>query len=163
MKRPLALLALLLAVAGGATAYAVNGSASRAAKVKLRSTNLGKVLVDSRGRTLYRFMKDKTTKSTCNGACAANWPPLMTSGRPRAGRGVKKGKLGTTTRRNGSTQVTYAGHPLYTFAGDSRAGQTNGQGVNAFGARWYAVKASGARARKQAGNPSPGPTPFPGY
>jgi predicted lipoprotein with Yx(FWY)xxD motif len=164
MKRPIALFALALAlVAGGATAYAVSGSTSRAAKVKLRTTSLGKVLVDSHGRTLYRFMKDKTSKSRCNGACAVNWPPLRTTGRPHAGRGVKAGKLGTTTRRGGSTQVTYARHPLYTFAGDARAGQTNGQGLNEFGGRWYAVKASGARARRQAGDPSPGPTPYPGY
>jgi predicted lipoprotein with Yx(FWY)xxD motif len=162
MKRPLVLLlaAVALTACGGAS-YGVNTSAPAkargAAKVSLRSTKLGRILVDSRGRTLYRFGKDTGRRSTCRGACASNWPPLTTKGRSRAGSGVSARKLATTKRADGSRQVTYAGHPLYTFAADSKAGQTNGQGVNAFGAKWSAVRASGARVVNQKPNPTPPP------
>jgi predicted lipoprotein with Yx(FWY)xxD motif len=162
MKRPLVLLlaAAALSACGGA-AYGVNASAPvkahGAAKISLRSTKLGRILVDGRGRTLYRFGKDTGRRSKCSGACASNWPPVTTKGRSHAGSGVAARKLGTTRRANGSRQVTYAGHPLYTFAADSRAGQTNGQGVNAFGGRWNAVRASGARVVNQKPNPTPPP------
>jgi predicted lipoprotein with Yx(FWY)xxD motif len=166
MKRLLALLALAagLAACGGA-AYGVNTSAPAQvartpAKIKLRSTHLGRILVDSSGRTLYMFGKDTNGRSHCSGACASNWPPLTTAGHPRSGSGVSRHLLGTTRRRGGARQVTYAGHPLYRFAGDSRPGQTLGQGQNAFGARWYALTSSGARAHP---GPKPINTPPPGY
>lgn len=162
MKRPLILLLAAVAISAcGGTAYGVNTSApakaGKAAGVGLRSTKLGKILVDSHGRTLYVFAKDTGSKSTCGGACAASWPPLLTRGHPRAGAGVSAGKLATTRRANGARQVTYAGHPLYRFTADTKAGQTNGQGVSAFGAKWYAVKASCARAStaKPVGTPPP--------
>jgi predicted lipoprotein with Yx(FWY)xxD motif len=166
MKRPLVVLTLAVALAAaGGTAYAVSSAAPAkartGAKIKLRSTKLGRVLVDSRGRTLYRFMKDTGRRSHCSGLCASNWPAVTTKGLPRGGSGVSTRQLGTTRRSGGVRQVTYHGHPLYTFVGDSRAGQTNGQGVSAFGARWYAVTASGARAGTTP-KPSNTPPPYPG-
>ena len=111
--------------------------------VKLASTKLGKVLVDSQGRTLYLFEADKGTMSACDGACASVWPPLTVTGQPKAGQGVTASKLGTTKRSDGTTEVTYNGHPLYTYAGDSAPGQTSGQGIDGFGAEWYVLSAAG--------------------
>jgi predicted lipoprotein with Yx(FWY)xxD motif len=114
-----------------------------AASVALASSKLGKILVDAKGRTLYLFEADKGTASMCNGACASAWPLLTTTGKPMAGPGVSASKLGATKRSDGTTEVTYNGHPLYTFAGDSAAGQTNGQASAAFGAEWYVLSAAG--------------------
>jgi predicted lipoprotein with Yx(FWY)xxD motif len=100
-------------------------------------------LTDSSGRSLYLWVPDTSTMSTCSGACATAWPPLTTKGAPTAGTGAKASDLSTITRSDGSKQVTYAGHPLYYFAGDKAAGQTNGEGSNAFGAPWYLVAPSG--------------------
>jgi predicted lipoprotein with Yx(FWY)xxD motif len=112
--------------------------------VEARSTSLGMILVDSSGRTLYLFRKDKGSSSTCYGACAGAWPPLTTKGAPTAGPGVQASLLGRTMRSDGTTEVTYARHPLYYFAGDSAPGQTNGQGVDASGALWFVLSPSGA-------------------
>jgi predicted lipoprotein with Yx(FWY)xxD motif len=106
---------------------------------------LGKILVDAGGRTLYMFQKDTGSQSMCTGSCASIWPALTASGRPR-GSGVDTGMLGTTRRSDGSTQVTYGGHPLYTYSGDSGPGQTAGNGLDDFGAVWNAVLPSGAKA-----------------
>jgi len=114
-----------------------------AASVSLASTKLGKILVDGQGKTLYLFEKDKSTSSTCDGACAGAWPPLTTSGKPSAGTGVIASKLGTTKRNDGTTEVTYNGHPLYTYAGDGAPGQTSGQGLDDYGAEWYVLSRSG--------------------
>jgi len=103
----------------------------------------GKVLAGSNGRTLYLFEADKNGKSTCSGACAAGWPPDTVTGTPHAGSGVKQSLLSTIKRADGTKQVTYNGHPLYYFAGDTSAGDDNGQGSKAFGADWYVVNASG--------------------
>ena len=111
--------------------------------VSVANTGLGKILVDSQGRTLYLFEKDSGTKSTCSGGCATAWPPLRASGKPTAGSGAKASLLGTTPRSDGKPQVTYNGHPLYGYQGDSNAGDTNGQGINAFGADWYVLSPSG--------------------
>ncbi len=81
--------------------------------------------------------------SACGGACASVWPPLMTTGKPTAGPGVTASKLGTTKRSDGATEVTYNGHPLYTYAGDSAPGQTSGQGLDDYGAEWYVLAAGG--------------------
>jgi len=135
--------ALAVAAASGATASpATHGkpATARDAKsstVEVRGTRLGKILVNSQGRTLYLFKKDSGKKSACTGACAQFWPPLRASGKPAAGRGVSALKLGTIRRSDGKPQVTYGGHPLYTFQQDTKAGQTNGQGVSAFGASWF--------------------------
>jgi predicted lipoprotein with Yx(FWY)xxD motif len=145
--RPLhiALLAALAVLA--AVAQSSGAAASKSATVSVRKTKLGRVLVDAQGRTLYLFMKDKNDKSACAGACATGWPPLLTNGKPKAGAGAASKLLGTTVRRSGR-QVTYDGHPLYTYAGDSKAGQTNGEGSNAFGAAWYVLAPNGHRIDK---------------
>lgn len=130
--------------AAAASAGTSSSAAMAAATVQLRSSKLGRILTDATGRTLYLWLADKGGKSACTGACAGAWPPLVSHGAPHAGTGVTAGKLGTVKRAGGALQVTYAGHPLYTFSGDSAAGQVNGQGSTAFGAAWYAVSAGGS-------------------
>ena len=108
------------------------------------STRLGSVLVDGKGRTLYLFVADSGTRSSCNSsACVQYWPPVLTTGAPQAGAGANASLLGTTTRQDGKTQITYAGHPLYYFVSDTKTGDVTGQGINAFGAPWYVVSPSG--------------------
>ena len=118
-------------------------SSGKPATVGVANSGLGNILVDSQGRTLYLFKKDTGTKSQCSGACAVEWPPLRASRKPTAGRGVSASKLGTSARSDGQPQVTYNGHPLYLFQGDSKAGDTNGQGLTEFGAVWYVVSPAG--------------------
>jgi predicted lipoprotein with Yx(FWY)xxD motif len=114
--------------------------------ISIGSTKLGQVLVDSNGLTVYLFLGDKGTASSCNSpGCMQYWPPVLTTGAPQAGSGVTASLLSTTVRADGTTQVTYAGHPLYRFINDRAAGETTGQGVNAFGAPWYVVAPSGAQ------------------
>jgi len=140
----LALAALALALFGSAVATATpDAASSRTATVKIAHRNLGKILVDSRGRTLYVLSADRTRKSTCFGACAQAWPPLRVSGKPTVGTGLKATKVGTIRRRDGKPQVTYNGHPLYRFVMDTKAGQTKGQGIVAFGGRWSVVSPAG--------------------
>ncbi|WP_037915355.1 COG4315 family predicted lipoprotein [Actinacidiphila yeochonensis] len=106
--------------------------------------NLGTILVDAKGRTLYLFVADKKNKSTCTGACAVAWPALLTVNDAKAGKGADKKLLGITQRSAGLKQVTYNGHPLYYYVGDGgKAGKTTGQGVNQFGALWYVVNPKG--------------------
>jgi len=119
--------------------------------VSTATTSLGRVLVDGRGHTLYLFGKDRNGKSACSGACAKAWPPLIGTAKPRAGAGAKASLLGTIKRADGRRQVTYNHHPLYTFKKDTKKGQTNGEGLNAFGATWYAVSPAGARVVKSSG------------
>jgi predicted lipoprotein with Yx(FWY)xxD motif len=111
--------------------------------------SLGRILVDSRGRTVYLFEKDTGPKSTCSGDCAVDWPPVTTSGKPTVGNGVTPSMVGTTSRSDGTTQVTYNGHPLYLFEGDPNPGDTNGQGLNAFGARWFVLSPAGNAVMSQ--------------
>lgn len=131
------------AATGGTAAPTATKTASNAATVDLATSKFGKILVDNKGRTLYLFAADKSTTSTCSGACASLWPPLTVSGTPKAGAGVTSSLLGTTKRGDGTTEVTYAGHPLYYYAGDSAAGQTTGQDISQFGAKWYVLTAGG--------------------
>jgi predicted lipoprotein with Yx(FWY)xxD motif len=107
---------------------------------------VGKVLVDSNGLTLYYFQKDQHGESACYGACEQGWPPLMTEGAPQAGEGAMASKLGTTERKDGTTQVTYAGWPLYTFVEDKKPGEDNGTDSKAFGASWYPLHPNGEKA-----------------
>jgi predicted lipoprotein with Yx(FWY)xxD motif len=118
--------------------------------VSTAKTSLGRILVNSRGRTLYLFEKDRKGKSACAGKCATFWPPLIATGKPRAAGAAKSSLVGTTKRADGRLQVTYNHHPLYTFAKDTKKGQTNGEGVNAFGAGWDVVSPAGAKIEKQA-------------
>ncbi|TYB49870.1 hypothetical protein FXF69_02755 [Actinomadura chibensis] len=114
--------------------------------------NLGQILVDGEGRTVYLFAKDSGTTSSCSGSCAAVWPPVTTSGKPAAGTGADATKLGTTKRSDGSTQVTYSGHPLYYYAPDGTTpGSAKGEGLNQFGAKWYTLSASGATVTPKGG------------
>jgi len=129
-------------VAGTASPVAV-GSTHATSTVSVRRTKLGLILVNSQGHTLYLFAKDRNGKSACSGSCAKFWPPLLSRSEPTAGPGVKRSLLGRTRRSNGSMQVTYNRHPLYTFALDKQAGQTKGQGSVASGGKWWAVSARG--------------------
>ncbi len=116
------------------------------AKVAVGDTKIGKVLTGEKGRTLYLFEKDKDGKSTCSGACAVAWPPYITAEKPEAAEGANADMLGTTTRDDGSMQVTYNKHPLYYYALDKKAGDTLGNDIEAFGAEWYAVTSEGKKA-----------------
>jgi len=116
--------------------------------VSTASSSLGRILVNSRGHTLYMFEKDKNGKSHCAGSCASFWPPLIAVGKVRAVAGAKASLLGTTRRADGRMQVTYKRHPLYMFAKDTKRGQTNGEGLSAFGATWNAVSPAGAEVKK---------------
>jgi predicted lipoprotein with Yx(FWY)xxD motif len=111
--------------------------------VTLAPSKFGKILVGANGRTLYDFVADKTVSSTCYGACASLWPPLTVTGTPKAGPGVRASLLGTTKRTDGTTEVTYNGHPLYYFVSDTKPGDTTGQAIIQFGAPWYVLTANG--------------------
>ena len=145
--------ALVAALAASAAlaglAFAASGP-TKPATVKTRHVSLGTIVVDGKSHTLYLFEKDKNGKSACSGACAQNWPPLLTKGKPKASGSVKASKLGTTKRSDGTTQVTYGGHPLYTFVLDkNKPGSTKGEGVDAFGAEWYVVGTNGKKIEKE--------------
>jgi predicted lipoprotein with Yx(FWY)xxD motif len=158
-RRPLVALVALAAVGAlaagcgsnrsGSGGYGSSGTApasggtSGAATVSATSTTLGTILVDGSGRTLYLFERDQANRSACAGACVAAWPVDHSSGTPKAGSGVTASMLGTIKRSDGTTQVTYNQHPLYYYSGDSGTGQQNGQGVDAFGAKWYVVNPAG--------------------
>jgi predicted lipoprotein with Yx(FWY)xxD motif len=154
MKPSLSLLTLIAAaltpamLTAGPAMSSPTTSSGQTAKLALSRSNFGSILVDNRGRTLYLFEKDKRGKSSCDGACATYWPPLLTRGTPAAERGVKQSLLGVTRRASGVTQVTYAGHPLYRFTGDAEPGQTSGQNSHAFGADWYVVSSAGKKIEK---------------
>jgi predicted lipoprotein with Yx(FWY)xxD motif len=143
------LIAVAISGCGGSSkasaASSTTTSKAQAASVDVRDTSLGKILVDSRGRSLYLFEKDTGPRSTCSGACAVAWPPFTTSGTPKAGSGANASLIATTTRTDGKDEVTYNGHPLYYYAGDSKAGDTNGQDLNQFGAPWYVVSPAGKK------------------
>ena len=108
------------------------------------NAKLGQILVDDKGMTLYLFVKDSGTSSTCYDQCATLWPPLLTTGTPQAGTGANQSLLGTTTRTDGKVEVTYAGHPLYYFQKDKAPGDITGQGVNGFGDLWWVLTPAGA-------------------
>jgi predicted lipoprotein with Yx(FWY)xxD motif len=126
-------------------AFAVSKTTGAApgTSVDISKSAFGRILVDSKGRTLYDFPPDTHGASTCYGACAALWPPLTTVGKPHAGAGVSASLLGTTKRTDGKLEVTYNGHPLYYYVADTKRGQTAGQGLNQFGAPWWVLTPSG--------------------
>jgi len=140
-----AVLAALVATAALGTGLAAGSSASSGTTVKVAKSRFGKIIVDGRGRTLYLFEKDKRGHSACSGACAAYWPPLLTTAKPVAGTGVKKSLLGTIRRSNGKKQVTYNGHALYRFVQDAKPGQVKGQDTHFFGGGWYVISPSGKK------------------
>jgi predicted lipoprotein with Yx(FWY)xxD motif len=156
-----AALLAVLAVAGCGSGGNASGSPAppktkdgRLATVGIANEGLGKILVNSQARTLYLFQKDSGTMSECTGACAVNWPPLRASGAPVVGSGATASMVGTTPRSDGKPQITYNGHPLYLFVKDRRPGDTNGEGLTAFGGSWFAVSPAGNQVSAQA--PSPG-------
>jgi predicted lipoprotein with Yx(FWY)xxD motif len=130
--------------------HAQAGNAGKASGpvVSIETSRLGRILVNGQGRTLYLFEKDRNGKSACAGKCATFWPPLIATGKPRATGGAKSSLLGTTRRSDGRLQVTYDHHPLYRFVKDVKRGQTNGEGVDAFGAEWYVVSPAGSKIEK---------------
>ena len=136
--------AAALALAGDARTGGTGG-----AHVNVARLHLGRILVDSKGITLYDFPPDKGKVSVCYGACAALWPPLITHGKPVAGRGVRASLLGTTKRKDGKVQVTYGGHPLYYFVTDRKPGQTTGQGLNQFGGPWWVISPAGKEIHRR--------------
>jgi predicted lipoprotein with Yx(FWY)xxD motif len=134
-------------LAAGAPAMTDKAGATQAATVTAHSSRYGKILFDSRGRVLYLFARDRAGRSSCSGACAKAWPPFLTKGAPKAGRGINGKLLGTTKRRDGTLQVTYAKHPLYYFKEDTRPGQIKCQNVSNFGGLWLVVAPSGKAVR----------------
>src|SRR3954451_13633276 len=159
------LTALAVAGCGGSSNSNNNATASSPppktasgapATVGVESTSIGKILENSKGNTLYLFKKDTGTKSACTGACASAWPPLRASGKPTAGSGANASMVGTSPRSDGKAQVTYNGHPVYTFTGDKNPGDTSGQAVNAFGGLWYALSPAGNQVTGKASSSSGG-------
>src|SRR2546430_6733463 len=154
MKRALVTLLVPFALAACGTAATNYGggsaptSPSGSATISVQGSSLGQILVDGNGKALYLFEADTSTQSTCSGACAQAWPPLTTSGAPKAGGNVSPSLLGTTARSDGTTQVTYNGHPLYFFVSDNKPGETNGEGSTAFGAGWDVLSPAGDKIEK---------------
>ena len=147
MRKAILSLAAITAVACGNSTATTSPSgappASAATIAVATNSKLGQILVDGSGRTLYLFEADKGTSSTCYSGCAQYWPPLITNGAPKAGAGVTASLLGTTIRTDGTTEVTYGGHPLYYVVTDHNPGDATGQGVNNFGAPWDVVGPDG--------------------
>jgi len=167
-----ALLIALAAACGSSNASGSTVSPSTAARTTARAASpavavgmsgLGNILVDSQGRTVYMFGADSGTTSACTAACAAAWPPVTATGIPGAGTGANTALVATTSRSDGTNQVTYNGHPLYTFMGDKAAGDTNGEGLVAFGGRWSVLSPAGVpiSAPKSSGAPPPTTAPKP--
>ena len=153
VRRPRMIVAAATVAGLAAASFALHPPATHAAQAKgavvsTAKTSLGRIIVKSNGRTLYLFGKDRNGQSACAGQCATFWPPLITSEKPRVTSGARAALVGTTRRADGRLQVTYNHHPLYTFVRDTKAGQTNGEGVSAFGAVWDAVSPDGAKIVK---------------
>jgi predicted lipoprotein with Yx(FWY)xxD motif len=154
MKRVLFTLLVPFALAACGTAASGNGggtapsSPSAPATISVHGSSLGQILVDANGKTLYLFEADTGTQSTCSGACAQAWPPLTTNGSPKAAGSATQSLLGTTTRSDGTTQVTYKGHPLYYFINDTKPGDATGEGSTAFGAGWDVLSPAGDKIEK---------------
>ncbi len=138
-----AIVAVVIATSG-AGAKNASPTAPAASAISLRQTSLGKTLVDANGRTLYLFQGDKRNVSTLSQAGQAVWPPFTSTAKPRAMNGAVAAHISTIKAANGAAQIAYNGHPLYYYVGDQAPGQTHGQGLNQFGARWYVLGSSGA-------------------
>jgi predicted lipoprotein with Yx(FWY)xxD motif len=140
------------AYSGGSSESTTSAASESTGTATLVSTGtaagVGQVLVDSKGMTLYYFEKDKkgSGKSACSGACASAWPPVTSSSAAKAMSGVNSAMLGTIERSDGTTQITYAGWPLYTFVEDKKPGEDNGTDSKAFGASWYPLHPNGEKA-----------------
>ena len=129
----------------GSTSNSTSPSAAASSTmITTKTSSGGSFLTNSAGRAIYLFVADSTGKSTCDGACAAAWPPVIATGQPTAAGGAQASDLGTITRSDGTKQVTYDGHPLYYFQGDTGPGTDKGQGIDGFGAKWWLVAPSGS-------------------
>jgi predicted lipoprotein with Yx(FWY)xxD motif len=129
----------------------VSQASAKGVSVSMTKGSAGTYLTGASGQALYLWVADSGGKSSCSGSCAKVWPPLTTKGTPIAGHGVKASDLGTITRSDGTKQVTYNGHPLYSFVEDTAAGATKGQGSDGFGAKWWLVAPSGSAITTGAG------------
>ena len=144
---PCIALALFVSACGSDDSKPEATSTRSGPSVKAMSSRYGKVIFDARGRALYLFTRDRTSRSRCYGECASRWPPFLTSGRSGAGKGARSKLLGTTKRRDGKTQVTYRGHALYYYEGDREPGQILCQDVDEFGGTWLVISPSGNAVR----------------
>jgi predicted lipoprotein with Yx(FWY)xxD motif len=148
---PALALVLLAAACGSSTTAAPpstpssSNAAGPATIAVATNAKLGQILVDGSGRTVYLFVADQGSTSVCYTDCAAAWPPVLTKGAPMAGAGATASLLGTTTRKDGTTEVMYNGHPLYYFIADKNPGDATGQKLNNFGGPWYVVSPAGAQ------------------
>jgi predicted lipoprotein with Yx(FWY)xxD motif len=126
------------------SAAAPASSATSSTVITTKTSSGGSFLTNGAGRSIYLFMADSSGKSTCDGACATAWPPVIATGQPTAAGGAQASALSTITRSDGTKQVTYNGHPLYYFQGDTGPGTDRGQGIDGFGAKWWLVAPSGS-------------------
>ena len=146
MRKALLLATLIVAAASLTTGSAGIAGAQKSvgtATVTVHASRFGKVLFDGSGRALYLFKRDHGSRSSCSAACAKAWPPFLTTSAPKGRAGIHADLLGTTKRADGKLQVTYAGHPLYYFSGDTKPGQINCQNVSNFGGLWLVVSPTG--------------------
>jgi predicted lipoprotein with Yx(FWY)xxD motif len=144
MRHHLTSVAIVAAVGLGLAVGSQGADAAQGVEVQVSDQGpYGAHLTDAKGMSLYLFEADSKLKSTCYDACAKAWPPLLANGEPTAGQGVDKSMLATLKRKDGSAQLTYNGWPLYHFVKDKQVGDTNGQGINGFGAEWYLVSPEG--------------------
>jgi predicted lipoprotein with Yx(FWY)xxD motif len=143
------------AAAGGSSSSSSPAASSGSGSIKTAKTSVGTVLENSKGLVIYWFVPDTTTKSNCNGSCAAFWPPVPGPATAVAGAALRPGLLGTIKRADGTTQATFRGHPLYTFKGDPGPGKATGNGTNASGGLWYAMTPSGAKPMAGGAAPQP--------
>src|SRR5690349_12937169 len=161
-----AVVAVVVATSGATTKTNSPGVAGGSA-ISLKRTSLGQTLVDANGRTLYLFQGDRRNVSTLSVAGQAVWPPFTATSKPKALNGTVGARIGTVAHAGGNAQITYAGHPLYYYVGDRSSGQTRGQGLNQFGALWYAVAAGGSAITAAPSSSAPAPsgsgTPSYGY
>jgi predicted lipoprotein with Yx(FWY)xxD motif len=159
----LAAVAVAVFAVGGGKAQASHPGAAGGSAIAIRSTSLGKTLVDANGRTLYLFKGDRPGVSTLSAAGAAVWPRFVSTGHVKAEGGAQAALIGTTTSPAGVKQVTYAGHPLYYYVGDSSAGSTRGQGLTEFGALWYVLGSNGNAITHAPSKSTPAPATNYGY
>ena len=129
---------------GTSSSAAGSGSSSSSTVITTKTSSGGSFLTNGAGRAVYLFMADSTGKSTCDGACASAWPPVVATGQPTASGSAQANDLGTIARTDGTKQVTYDGHPLYYFTGDTGPGTDKGQGLDGFGAKWFLVTPAGS-------------------
>ena len=143
------------AQAGASASASASGSAM---VITTKAGSAGTFLTNGSGRTVYLWAKDGMGSSACSGACTALWPPVTTGGSPTVSGSAKASDLGTITRSDGAKQVTYDGHPLYYYAGDSSTGQINGQGTDSFGAKWWLVAPAGTSITSSGSGTAPSPS-----